>query len=178
MRRPQVLIVLSLECTDVLGRNTLENLKAAEAFCHRYQLPIDVVVFAGGIFNRAKGQVKPAAWLMEEWWLRVFDFQHQILVEDKSLTTRQNLLNVHQMLQQNGYNLVDCDVHVVSEFWHAIGVSYLCRRLFNVRVNTIPSRFRESFHGVCGRIARLALYRVDPEGKGALSQMKIKERGG
>jgi len=179
--RPRILIVFSLDATTELGVNTEANVLAA--MCFQIERPCHLVVFTGGIFNREKGQYSSAARMMQEFWKHHFVISHQAglnftpstMIEEGSKTTRQNIANVFERLAKHGYNLQECDVYVVSERWHLVGIDYLFRRLYNVRVERISSNFRESLAGICGRAIRLILYRIDPKGTGWLSRRKIRQ---
>jgi len=182
--QPKVMIVFSLDATDILGTDTEANMLAAIQY--QTKNPCNLVVFTGGIFNQDKGQYRSAARMMQEFWGKHFRTGHRartsstpsILIEEGSKTTRQNIANVVRQLAQRGYDIRDCEVYVVSERWHLMGIAYLFKRLYGVRVKCVPSNFRESLIGICGRVIRLILYRLDSKGTGWLSRHKIKRRGG
>jgi hypothetical protein len=175
-KRKQVLIIFSLDCRESLGANTVANLEAARS---AFRDNFDLVVFTGGIFNADKGQTVPAARLMRDWWFQnARGDRVPTATEEESVTTRQNIAGVVRRCEHSGFDLKECDVFVVSERWHLMGISYLFRRLYGIKVSRIPSAFRESPAGIRGRLIRLVLYRLDPHGTGWLSRRKIKERGG
>lgn len=170
------MIVFSLDCTWRLEPNTIANLQAALTTYKNETFAC--IAFTGGIFNHDKGQVRPVAQLMAEWWVLNYRHSASMVIERSSKTTRQNITEVINRLKCQGYDVADCDVYVVSERWHLMGIAYLFRRLYGIRVKQIPSNFCESLAGIRGRIVRLLLYRIDPHGTGWLSRRKIRRRGG
>jgi hypothetical protein len=177
------LVVFSLEATNILGKNTEDNLLAAMVY--QVAHPCHVIVFTGGVFSSHKGQTRPAASMMYEFWHHHFEIGHEaglnltprVLEEGESRTTRQNVLNILKILREKGYSPKDAEIIVVSEKWHLRGIAALFRG-HGIRVEQIRSEFRESWRGVIGRIIRLAIYRTDPHGTHWLSRRVIKQRGG
>lgn len=161
------MIVPSLGATSVLSPDTIANLNKA---LENYDLSFSCIIFAGGVFNSDKGQIQSAAFMMNRWWKCQYRGEAQTIIEYLSKTTRQNIIESIRRLKENGYKIADCDIVVVSEYWHLKGIAYLFRRLYGINVNCIASDFKLGIVGIIGRIARLILYRIDPQGDGWLTR--------
>jgi len=83
----------------------------------------DYILVSGGIFNPPKIQTRPAAHLMKEWLLSKSIKEENVLVEDTSLDTYQNVANSVEIIRQKAktdmfYPLCKELVTVVSDQHH------------------------------------------------------------
>lgn len=171
----KVLVVFGLDMNgDIIGADTSANLRVASAICGTNHF--DYIIFTGGIF--APNQTKPVAERMSECWTR----DHQglespvILTEANSLITRQNVINVVELLAQKGLQLSQIEITIVSEFWHTIGIWTLFFRLCGKSVKIASSDYCLPIWGIPGRFARIIFYLWDPKGTGKLTLRVIRER--
>lgn len=158
--------------------NTITNLVAARDYCLNH--PVDIVVFTGGLFNQQKGQVSPAADLMNKWWQAQERLPHQprTMCENVSLITRENVPMTVGKLAQYDISLNNCQVVAVSDYWHLLGIRVLFLRLYGKRIRIRSSKFRLPPKYVAERLAKAVYYLIWPRGGDARTRRVIQERGG
>lgn len=146
----------------------------------------DFILFTGGIFDQKSGQTIPVSHLMRD---SLGTVSVPVYVADQSVITREDVKDglrtlenegfgiIQKLLFKKGMNLPYYKMTAVSEKWHLKGIKILLEKsLLKESLNFVPSGFKLDFKRVIGRIIRLILYRVDPEGNKTFSQKIIKKR--
>lgn len=173
-----VLIVFSLDVQAKLMPSTIANLVAARDYCLTH--PVDIVIFTGGLFNQQKGQTRPAAELMNEWWQAQGQFPRypETICENNSLITRENVPMTVINMAQHDISLGDCRIVATSDFWHLLGIGVLFLRLYGKWIRICSSKFRLPLKYIVERLAKAIYYLAFPRGDDAKTQQVVAERGG
>jgi len=158
--------------------NTITNLVAARDYCLNH--PVEIVVFTGGLFNQQKGQTRPAADLMNEWWQVQDRLSHQprTMCENVSLITRENVPMVIGKLAQYDISLSGCHVVAISDYWHLLGIRVLFLRLYGKTIRIRSSKFWLPPVYAVERLAKAVYYLIWPRGGDAKTRKVLRERGG
>ncbi|HEY1074343.1 MAG TPA: hypothetical protein VGE59_01415 [Patescibacteria group bacterium] len=151
---------------DRLAENTIATIQQVEVFLNNAKeagRPYTAILFTGGIFEKDKGQTTAVSELMRD---AIGPKDIPVYIGTNSAITRQDITDGIEVLAEYGITLENADIDVVSEFWHTLGIAMLFLRRFGYRVGRVSSGYKISFKEIAGRIARLAYYAYDPEGKG------------
>ena len=178
IRLKDVLVVFSLDVQAELQPNTISNLVAARDYCLTHS--VDIIVFTGGLFNHDKGQIRPAAELMDDWWQAQGEFPRysRTICESSSLITRENVPMSVVKLAQYDINLADCRIVATSDFWHLLGIAVLFLRLYGKWIRICPSKFRLPLKYLVERLAKAIYYLAFPRGDDANTRQIVAKRGG
>ncbi len=159
---------------DKLAPSTLHTIWALQrelAWAKQNDRPFSAVILTGGVF--APNQTIPVSKLMAKELGRK---GIPVYIGVDSTITRHDVTDGVAVLARNGFELSQCDITVVSEYWHTLGIWLLFFRRFGIRVRRIPSGLRISLQEIAERILRLGLYWRDPKGEGGRSTTEANRR--
>ena len=175
----RVLWVFSLGVDgDALAVDTQANVERALQKAVFSTPPFDRILMTGGVFS--PGQSIPVANLMDKALVQGSRnlCLPQILISNASNITRGDVQEGIKKLTTQYSPTERIALTVISEKWHLRGIKVLLKQYkWAEPVVLCPSDYKLDFKGVAGRIARLLLYRIDPQGTGWSAKRVQQARG-
>ena len=123
----------------------------------------DTILVTGGVFNAPSVQIIPAAVLMKKWLIAHGVPAANILCENESLDTYENIANGLAVLKRNG--LSHADITIVTQWQHAIRCWLTFRRGYRKTIRIVPLSYPISFRTWCWEFLFIIHHLLFPKGK-------------
>lgn len=137
----------------------------------------DYLLVTGGAFTSKKIMTVPGARVMKKWFIANGVSSSQIIVEDESRDTYQNVeFSLEIIKSPLDFTLDSIKITVVTQWQHAIRF-WLTFRAYGIRVNLEKLHYPMGIVGIAREYILIAITALDPKGRiiGALKQRLFRQ---